>query len=173
MYKFNYTLTEKDYFAFVKFHNKNALSAKRVALLLRVAAIIILAATVFSIVMEGQFGGFFHIFGVTYSVIILFGWVPLRNIGIKAQLKAMKKDGKAPFGEDAQVYFGDDDVHSISESSETRAKYIGLEKVCEDGGAVYIYMNAIQAFVLPHRAFESDAQRVEFLTFIHGKVSSK
>ena len=173
MFKFNYTLEEKDYLQFAKYHYKNAPSQKRTAFVVRLLAAFLLLASIASAVLSGGFNSTAHILGIILSGVILLGWDLIMRSAVKSQIKSMKRDGKAPYGEASQVYFSEDDVHSVSESTETRAKYANLGRICDDGNAVYIYINAIQAFVLPYRAFESEAQKAEFLTFISGKVQKQ
>ena len=170
MYTFNYTLDEKDYLQFANYHYKTAPSQKRTALIVRLLAVLLLLSGVVLALLSGGFHSAVHVLAMIFAGITLLGWGLIMRIAIKIQIKAMKRDGKAPYGEASQVHFGEDDVHSVSESTETRAKYASLGRICEDGNAVYIYMNAIQAFVIPRRVFESEAQKAEFLAFISGKV---
>ena len=172
MYTFNYTLNEKDYLQFANYHYKNAPSQKRAILIVRLLASFLLLASIVLILLSGGFTSIVHVLGIIFAVAALLGWGLIMRVAIKIQIRAMKKDGKAPYGEAAQVHFGEDDVHSVSESTETRAKYASLGRICEDGNAVYIYMNAIQAFVIPHRVFEDEAQKAEFLTFINDRIGA-
>ena len=173
MYKFNYIVNEKDYLQFVRYHYKTAPSQKRGTLILRGLAIFVLLVTAVSVLTYGGFGGDrqgLHVSGLFFGCFILFGRALFINLGLKSSVKSMKKDGKAPYGEEIQVEFGENDAHRVSKIGEVRVKYDGLERICEHDGAVYIYIDAIQAFVIPHRVFESEQQKTEFLAFINRKV---
>ena len=39
-----------------------------------------------------------------------------------------------------------------------------------EGKAVYIYQNSVQAFIVPFSAFKSDEERKEFIAFISEKA---
>jgi hypothetical protein len=174
MYNFNYCLSEKDYLEFNIYHIKNAPSQKRAALIIRLPAIALLIVTAVLVLLSGGFSSNI-IFGAAVASIFLFGWDLIMRIAIKSQIKLMKRDGRAPYDANPQISFGEEEVHEISETSELKVKYVNVEKVCDDkkNGAVYIFFSAMQAFILPHRAFESDAHRSEFLAFINGKVPNK
>ena len=171
MYTFNYTLDDKDYSQFAIHHFETEMSQRRFTLILRLCAIFMLVITVIFVVLTGEIR-VYNILSVAIACLLLFGLPLIMRIAMKNQIKAMKKGGNAPYGEALQIHFGEGDVHSVSKSTETRVKYASLDKVCEDNNAVYIYMNAIQAIVIPRRAFEDEAQKAEFLTFIRNRVGA-
>ena len=177
MYKFSYTLNENDYLLFQRFHHKTAPSAMRSRLKTQLMAVIVLLVTIASIYWSGQFGGtvlrtFLHIFGLVYPAIILFAWNIYINLTTRFRLKSIKGDGKIVHSVEVHVHFGEEDLHSFSEIDDARVKYSIYEKICEDKGAVYLYHSATSATIIPHRAFESETQRDEFLTFIHNRVGA-
>ena len=85
----------------------------------------------------------------------------------------MKKKGRLPFGQNVRIQFDSESFHESTEVGETIVKYSFLEKITEGSHGIYVYFSAMQAVIIPHRAFETEQQKSEFLTFINGKVQSK
>ena len=92
---------------------------------------------------------------------------------IKFNIKHMKKRGKLPFGKNVRTEFDEESFMEISELAESKVAYDNVERILEDSNAIYIFISSIQAFILPHRIFESEQQKADFLAFINGKVPAK
>jgi len=123
--------------------------------------------------IEGIFALWACAFFLLLGIILIFGKKFIIADSMKTQLKRIKKEGKLPFGKIVKVHFDEKNLHETSEVAETKVNYHNVEKIAEGSHAIYIYISAMQAFILPHRTFESEQQKTEFLFFIKGKVSIK
>ena len=186
MYIFNYTLDEKDCLEFIKFRyfNLNATDAAKIKkggnpkylIFYLVTLVIVLFAGIFSTnailsIISYILASLFAI--VALLIIFLILWPRITAGYAKLLLKSLKKKGKLPFGKNIRFELSEEYVAEFSELAEVKVKYENIEKVVEASNAIYIYFNAIQVFALPYRAFESEQQKTEFLSFIKGKVPSK
>ena len=181
MYKFEYTLDDTDYLEFSKVHhstvakNEKKKSGKLMGFIILLGLIIGFLA---GYLAPGESSP-------TTSMIIVFSCFTLvslmlvfqnhfqnqiNNYFLKINIKNMKKKGRLPYAQNVQIQFDDEYVRELSEIGETIVKYSFLEKVVESGFGIHVYYGAIQAFVIPHRVFEDEAQKAEFLAFISGKV---
>ena len=81
----------------------------------------------------------------------------------------MKKYGKLPYGKDVTISFGEDSLIEITPETETKVKYTRIENIVGGTFAIYIYISAVQAFVVPVSVFPSIQEQDEFWNFIHDK----
>lgn len=172
MYKFSYSLDEKDYLEFNRFHFNTASANRKITLLLRLfvpVMLIVLSLPTFvnhEDMYEVLISG---VICVITSVIWFFAVKPLCMLNIKVSMKFMKKDGKLPYGKNVQIYFNEEEIHETTEVAESKVKYSNIEKIAEGSQAVYIYIGAAQAFIIPLSVFETEVQKNEFLLFINSK----
>ncbi|MCL2563022.1 MAG: YcxB family protein [Oscillospiraceae bacterium] len=170
-YQFEYKLTEEDYLDFNVFRlhkSKNNPTG--------ISWIGLMILLLLSMVMISQ--GNYRLLWLSLGLLIL--WVLIKVVtsrrygrfSIKKQIQSIAEDGKLPFGKDNIVSFHEDFVFEIADGNESKTIYENLEKVAVGENAIYIYMNAIQAFILPFSIFETEVQRNEFLTFIKQKAQT-
>ena len=84
----------------------------------------------------------------------------------------MKKDGKLPYGQIGRIEFEQDYIHDITDENETKIKYTNVEKIAINNNYIYIYFNAIQAFLIPFHVFENNEQKEMFFSFINNKIET-
>ena len=83
----------------------------------------------------------------------------------------MKKDGKTPYGSDTLIRFYDDFLIDTTNDTETKIKYASIEKIwINNKSAIYLFFNAVQAFVVPFSVFETEEQKAGFLEFINNAI---
>mgnify|MGYP001954218965 CR=1 FL=1 len=83
----------------------------------------------------------------------------------------MKKEGRLPYNNEAIIKFDDEGIHEISSDNESNVKYSTIEKIAVTEKAIYIYVNSVQACILPVTAFSQDSEKQRFLEFINSKVN--
>ncbi|MCL2361803.1 MAG: YcxB family protein [Defluviitaleaceae bacterium] len=174
MYNFSFHVTEADYLEFNKQHNLASLKTQKFVRVIRVILLILIGFLVFStvfIVDEPRVGDL--VFFGFLAAFVIFGFKPLTLLLVRVQIRTIKKQGKLPFNKDVQLRFDEDSYTEITDVSETKMKYTPLERVVEGPNAVYIYVGAIQATLIPNAAFESEEQKQEFLVFIRSRKPVK
>ena len=175
MYKFSYTLNDTDYLEFNIFHANNSAVYKKQLLVLRLLLPLVLAVLLLVYYTYNRDPLELLIKGIVYaigSLLWFFVAKSLRTSSIKSNIKAMKKSGKLPFGKNTEIQFGEDDIHDISELSESKIKYSVIEKIAMGKNAIYIYFSSIQAFIIPFSVFENEEQKADFLAFINQKFAA-
>jgi len=173
LYTFNFNINETDYLEFAKFHHGNSLDSRKRILLSKLAV-----PAVFIIWIALQFatnrdpfiilamGIVFAIFSIVW---IFFLSKHLLLMSMKSSIKNMKKEGSEPFARNIRLEIDEENIYQYTEKSETKVKYSQIEKIAQGQYAIYVYTSALQAFIIPYRIFESEAQRNEFLNFIKNR----
>ncbi|MCL2605170.1 MAG: YcxB family protein [Defluviitaleaceae bacterium] len=178
MFVFTYALTQADWVEFSAHHSATAKSSKKARRFMMVFFSVL--AVFISLGMtagDGESGRLWYAFVVVtvFLAVFMYGFFrlidkPLTALIFRLNVRLAKKDGKLPFDVLTTVTFEDEYILDISERAETKFFYPTVEKVKEGPKAIYIYVNAIMALVLPYRIFEGEEQKREFLQFMHGKV---
>ena len=178
MYKFNANTSEKDHSDFVRFDNKVSPSKKksRVSTTL-VSGFFAVTALIVSTSPPGQiFWQFMGIVSAVFCVGQLFLWDKIYwHYTIKAIKTDTKNSSRPLYGNDFYVSFDEESICVVTELSEGKSKYATIDKIYDagPGNAVYLYTGTSRAIIIPHRAFENEEQKDNFLTFIRGKVPNQ
>lgn len=176
LYSFDVILKYDDYYEFNKFHMFNTAKGKKSLLFLR----FYIPAILFIFLLFRTVSNFtFEIFLVDLSVnlIISVAWIlvvkPLGIMILKLHLSAAKKKGTMIYDELSMVEFYDDYIRETTADRTTELKYSSIKEVYEnEGKAVYIYQNAIMAYIIPVALFSSAEEKKEFIDFIIKKIQS-
>ena len=172
MYQFINSVTEDDYLAFNEYHLLHSTQGKRVLMTHRLLtpSISLFAIVVFWIADVSRELLITEMIGLGLLSIVMTISSKKRILKtVKRNIARFKRDGKLPFSKDTIITFDEDHVHEKSNETETRIQYSMIDKVVEGNQVIYIYFSALQAFILPHRSFESDEQKNEFLSFLNTK----
>ncbi|MGL6201474.1 MAG: YcxB family protein [Lachnospiraceae bacterium] len=169
MYQFCYTLSERDYLEFIKYHAFNTPENKKSMLIYRFVVTIIFIACGLafgSIADEPDLS--YIVFGIVVVLwLILFKWIEGKRIEIKNWI--IKKNGNLYYQSDVTIYFKDDFYTYTTEIGEEEVKYSAIERVIMNERAIYIYTNAMQAILLPFIVFSNEQNRDDFMMFIEEK----
>lgn len=174
MYSFDVRLTEQDFFEFNKFHvfsshhSNKSVSTTRITLTVLPVVVWLLTCVIveFSIrevIARGIEFGFL-------SVLFWFGTKPFVWFFTKQTLNQMLKKGDRLFSPVAKLEFNEDGFVEITDINRTECRYSAIESIyLVNGKMFYLYMNSIQAYLLPVAAFTSAEQYNGFLDFIQRK----
>ena len=77
--------------------------------------------------------------------------------------------GKPPYTEHSVIEFYDDIFVETSEDNKTEMKYSAIENVFVNDKLVAIFINKMQAYILPVASFESKEQMISLVRFISEK----
>lgn len=173
MFEFQYTLDDEDYLEFNKYHLLNSPAGKRNIRILRMLLPAMLAIMLLVIAMQSN-ADWMELLGVmTFFFIVSVIWIVtaqktmLRSM--RKSIHKLKKDGKLPYSKQTAIRFEDDAFHETTEDTETKTAYRKLENIAVSDHAIYAYTSAMQAYIIPLRVFESDAQRTAFMQFLNAK----
>ena len=179
MHNFKFDLTDADYHEFNRFHVEQSWINRKTSPFIRWFVPIFFAVMFLVRFASEGFGLQIVIHGVLLAIVSTIWLLTERrlssfvsNLFIKLAISSAKRDGKLPYGKSTQIIFYDDYFHEITENSEAKINYSSLERVLIGPTAVYIYMTAISAMLLPHRVFESETQKAEIIAFVSAKINA-
>lgn len=169
MYIFTYNLTDHDYLEYNKHHNAASPSTQKFFFVLKIALSVLLGFSILLNLLTGVNIGI-HVFVIIFiGLAITFGHSHLTTLILKMQIAGFSKQGKLPYGKNVHLQFDYDTYTETNENTQTKIKYHCLEKISHGSTAIYLYVGAIQATILPYSAFESQAQKQELLYFLNSK----
>ena len=173
MFEFDYTVTEKDYMEFNRYHAQNSPAGKKsrnIALYMMLAALLLVLVTdiisgntekmIFTLIAFAVMGVF---------VFLLLG--PMMRWNVKLSTRIMKKSGRLPYDKQVNLRFEDDLIIEKTPMTEVKTSYASLERIAVGKEGVYLYNSAISAILIPNTVFSNAAQKFDFLQFIHEKTN--
>jgi len=95
---------------------------------------------------------------------------PLSEFILKVQIEMAKKEGKLPYDREITMEFYEDYFIEITKETENKTKYTKIEKIIIGDNAIYIFVSAMQSFIIPFSVFKSEKQRSKFEFFIKNKT---
>jgi len=180
MYKFEFTVSEADYHEFNRFYVQQSWLNRKTSFLLRwLVPVVFVIAFLIRLVRGGEVLQLV-IHGVLLAIIAVI-WLLLEkrfsnfitNIVVNLAIATTKRDGKLPYGKNTLITFHEDYVHEITEISETKTNYSSFERVAIGTEAIYFFITAISALILPFRVFESEAQIAQLTEFVSAKITKE
>jgi hypothetical protein len=176
MYRFQYTVSEKDVADFSVFHVLNSSAGKKQLLMTRVMALVLAAMFIaFTVYMISAWGfenlSFFEIIIPAFWIAFFFAAKPLLIRGIRKQIMKTGKEGKLPIGESI-IQFNEDHILEKTPIAEIKVNYSTVEKIiiADTNKMIYAYYNVATAFQIPFSVFENDAHKEAFLSFLSEKT---
>lgn len=187
-YQFRYSLSKEDYLKFSEFQ-ATAVNNKEPHIVYRWLAPI--GFVILSLIQFQELDTHFFIRTAFYAVISIL-WIFIiskpstkrlsksnsaakyisRQL-TKLTIGAIKKSGKLPYGRETLTQFDEDFVISVTDGIETKAGYTSLDKIGVGDCAVYLFIDALLAIVIPYSVFETEEQRNEFLEYIKSKCRTE
>jgi hypothetical protein len=74
------------------------------------------------------------------------------------------KEGFVP--QKCTLSFDESEIHSVSEIGEGKIIWTSVDKIIVNEDYIYIYISAVNAIIIPKRAFSDDRQRNDFIDYI-------
>ncbi len=172
MFRFQYELTDEDYYAYSLHHlyavpeNKNQHTIRKTAF----PTICLFLGAFLSVARQSWF--YLILFSIaSIAWLFCYDWQVRRNL--RKRIVWLKKYGKLPSIERTAITFEEDAFTSITDHTEMRSSYAMTERIFEGDSAFYLYQSVITAVILPYRAFASDEERAAFGAFIREKAPKK
>ena len=173
MFEFDYTLSEKDYIEFNRYHAQYSPAGKRgcnVALDIVIVALLLVLVTE---LISGNTGDMIYtlIAFLVIGVIMFFLRGPMLRWNINLSIKIMKKSGRLPYENQVNLRFENDLIIDKTPMTEIKTLYAKLERIAVGSSGVYLYTSAASAILIPNTAFTNAAQKYDFLQFMHQKTN--
>lgn len=90
----------------------------------------------------------------------------------KAVKKMLRERDNSIFGK-KELLLSDENILIKGEFQETKTDFSSIIDIQESDKAIYLFIAAASAIIIPNEAFESQAQKQEFLDKIYSKVTIK
>ena len=172
MYTFQFQLTEEEYFEYSlchsysmpKFRKRHMTQRFLYPLLFVVCAFFLWVAYANPLTAYIPFGI------VTVCWIVFYR--KLNEWGIRRSIKTIKESGKAPYDDDFKAVFEEEKLLTSTKDTEVTTAYSALEKIVIGKNALYLYKNAIAAYIMPYRVFASEEEKESFLQFLRQKTNA-
>ena len=174
-FKFNVNITQEDYIEFNKIVMTDTPAGKKSSKISNLIFISVCAILVLFTLITSKFSG--EGFIATGVLIIAFLLVHLtlnktiNNLAVKATVKSLTKiKGKLPYSENSVLEFYDDVFVEITDENKTESKYSAIENIIVNENLVVLFINSMQAYIVPTRSFESIEQKNSLVEFLNGKT---
>lgn len=174
-YKFNVTLTDKDYLDFNIFWMIKSPYGKKQMTKLRLVLIALFVSGGITVMLLGDNSVHTYMSVGGLAIILLLFQIFMARFmawSLKCQLKSMKKNGKMAFTPKATLEFSDDVFIETTPDNKTEQKYTSVERISIiSGNIIYIHINNIMAYLLPMSSFSSAEEFKKFIDFMKTKVA--
>ena len=171
LYRLNITLTEEDYFAFNCFHSYESPKGKKQFQRLRLMFVLLMAflAALFvyrhgwprcipNLISEAVVA--------TIGYFLIFSNKALRR-NMRRQIKRLTENGKMPYDSANTFEFYEDKLVEFTNASRTEKTYPAFERICVlSDRYVYLYTNAIGAYILPIEQVKAQTDFQSFLAYL-------
>ena len=110
---------------------------------------------------------FYVIFVVIYFLFLLFHR-PLRRSAVKGMLKRMHRQGKA-FGSEGKnrLVVTAEQICEFGPFVDTTVRWAGVTEIAATGTHAFIYFSALQAIIVPRRAFSDEPMFTAFVASLN------
>ena len=170
LYSFDIHLQEEDYLKFNLFHNLVSPYGKPTIFLVRLLYSILLFLFVFiSCSSDGLSTRFFSkvLFSLLLFAVLQLLVKPMLRHLTKKQLNQLKKANKLKYSPDSRLEFYEDIYKSFEPNEKSERTYATIERVAvAEGEAIYLYLNAFSAIIIPLDAFPTSKEKQEFIAFL-------
>ena len=173
MYRFEYDITEQDYFEFNKFYMLNSKTHKRTILIYRCLGFIIslLAILIFIvanaetglIVLESILLGIFSILWFSFGKRTYFK-------KLKKQFSKLKAEDKLPYSEKGTLIFSETEITNIAPNKELKAAFSSITQLAIRNGTIYICCTGGIGYIVPFRIIPDNINIEEFKSFLENKT---
>ena len=152
--KLHVHVTYEDYVRFNIFHAFHSKTSKRAILLSRcIPAIVCCIWYVLDPPIGMPIGFWLRMIGLQapFCIAYFLLYPKLHKWLIRRNVRKVKKEGKLPYHEDADLEFGDDTFIETTDHSATTIQYADILSINETADAIYLMHGAISAFIIPLR----------------------
>ena len=176
MYKINYKLNDDDDIAFYEYHLKTSSTGKKTLLRyrLQIPFFCLLILLIFCI---AKLDSVVIISEAVFMLVVSIIWIVFADKiffrSFKKNINKIRKEGKVPYSNEGTLVFDEEFFKDINPKTETKTLYSGVEKIVVTEKAIYIYIGAAQAHIIPITCFGSEEEKQNFLNFITSKVKLK
>lgn len=174
-FKFNVNITQEDYIELNKLVMTETPAGKKSSKMSNLIFILFCVIAVLVTLTTYNFSGkAFIAAGVLIIAFLLVNLTlnkKINNFAVKATVKSLTKiKGKLPYSENSVLEFYDDVFVEITDENKTESKYSAIENVIVNERMVVLFINSMQAYIVPTRSFQSIEQKNSLVDFLNSKT---
>ena len=179
MFIFNYNLNEQDYIRFnecICYNNKSVKETYNIFKFKLPVAIWILFTIYF--VLYGNLKMFititisYLIFWLIFMFFLGFTFEKYIKKIVKITVENTKKNGTLPYDTINKVNFNEKEIIEELPNKKNILKYEVIEKIIISNDYYYIFLNSIEAIIIPNTAVKTKKEKEKFYDFLCQKVGS-
>lgn len=165
-----YSLTQEDYVNFNLCHIESDRALKKSMGIQRfgIGATFLLMPFIMSAITGINFKLFMAVFGAVSVLWIIFYKAIFKKIMQRGVKKMLKKDKDCFLLGERILEFENGKIKRITEENEEEFELSKVLKVIIRIDSIYIYINTIEAYIIPFRAFKTDSEKEMFVKFVRG-----
>ena len=168
----NYEITKQDYLDYNLYYMQYSSTMKKTLLVQRFILPLIFLVFPFilaTISSKIPFWYWMTIFNVTTIVWIVFYPRHLKS-QVKKRISKMVDEGKnVGFLGNSKLILTEEGITLITEARESKTSWKAVESICETEKHIFIFISAVEAYIVPNRIFESENMKKEFLELLNSK----
>ena len=176
LYQFDVTLSDKDYLDYNIFWMIKSPYGRKQMLKFRLLIVTIFVVLALISLVSGDFAPQAFLTLIPYAIMLLLVQLLFNSIFIltlKAQMKALKKQGKMGYTPTATIAFFEDKFVESAATNTTEQAYTAIERISVmENRAIYIHVNNVMSYILPFSCFASDEEREALLAFLKTKCGT-
>lgn len=174
MFIINNSMTKEEYIEFNEYHLTHSNEGKKMFKMLHLLTPIISLCiiSIYYVITDNLL--VVSITAIILALITLLFSLNIKKIifkSLKKNINNLEKNGKLPFSNESTIILDDDFIREKTSLTESNIKFESIEKIVESKNALYIYIGAIQAIVIPYRSFTSNEEKIDFLNLLNSKTS--
>ena len=170
IYTFEYALDEDAYAEYSLYSSYSKPEIRRQATAQKYLSVLFYVAI-------GVYGNFVvrdWLLTVTFLLLAVYVMITYRmsiRKNIRRSIQRMKNTGKLPFESNEAMHFTDRELVCVAEENTSITKYTAIERIVVGKNALYLYKNAISAYILPKKAIRGVTPEA-FLQWILEKTNA-
>ena len=179
MFIFNYNLNEQDYIRFNEYVHYNDKSVKETYNIFKFKLPVTFCILfTFYFVLYGNLKMFtiitisYLIFWLIFMFFLGFTFKKYIKKIVKITVENAKKNGTLPYDTINKVNFNENEIIEELPNKKNIFKYEVIEKIIIYSDYYYIFLNSIEAIIIPNKAVKTKKEKEKFYDFLCQKVGS-
>lgn len=171
--KLEYNLIKDDYIAFNMHHIETSPTIRKTLLIQQygVALVFLVIPYFFSRISGTPMLLSYIVYGAVFLAWILYYPKYFMAVTKRRTLKMIDEGDNSSIYGMQSITLTDKGIEQESNTGESRTAWHAIERIDETREYIYIYIGTMNAYLVPNRAFDDDAQRAEFLRILREKMN--
>ncbi len=173
MYRFEYSITEQDYFEFNKFYMLTSKTHKRAILFYRCLGFILSLLIILIFIITNAESGFIILESICLGIFSIIWFVLGEKTYFKKLRKTinkLKKEDKLPYSEQGILIFSETEITDISPNKELKAPYSRITQLVIKNNTFYICCSGGMGYIVPFRIIPDNINVGALKSFLESKT---